>query len=97
MKSGDSQSSIRDRILSAAFQSLKENGFLGASTPEIATKAHVSKCELYALFPSKDKILFARICDFAADTVRARVSRSGRVSDTALAQLVEAPRLTSAE
>jgi len=66
MKPGDSQSSIRDRILSAAFQSLKENGFLGASTLEIATKAHVSKRELYALFPSKDKILFACIAERAS-------------------------------
>jgi AcrR family transcriptional regulator len=66
MKSGDSQRSIRDRILSVAFQSLKENSFLGASTLEIATKAHVSKRELYALFPSKDNILFACIAERAS-------------------------------
>ena len=59
-------SSIRDRILSAAFQSLKDNGFSGTSTLEIATKAHVSKRELYALFPSKDKILFACIAERAS-------------------------------
>jgi len=52
--------------LSVAFQSLKENGFSGASTLEIATKAHVSKRELYALFPSKDKILFACIAERAS-------------------------------
>lgn len=63
---GGSQSSIRDRILSAAFQSLKENGFLGASTLEIATKAHVSKRELYTLFSSKDEILLACIAERAS-------------------------------
>ncbi|MEH2503380.1 AcrR family transcriptional regulator [Bradyrhizobium sp. AZCC 1578] len=61
-----SQSSIRDRILSAAFQSLNENGFLGASTLEIATKAHVSKRELYTLFSSKDEILLACIAERAS-------------------------------
>lgn len=63
---GGSQSSIRDRILSAAFQSLKENGFLGASTLEIATKAHVSKRELYSLFSNKDEILLACIAERAS-------------------------------
>lgn len=63
---GGSQNSIRDRILSAAFQSLKENGFSGASTLEIATKAHVSKRELYTLFSSKDEILLACIAERAS-------------------------------
>jgi AcrR family transcriptional regulator len=60
------QSSIRDRILSAAFQSLKDNGFSGTSTLEIATKAHVSKRELYTLFSSKDEILLACIAERAS-------------------------------
>jgi len=60
------QSSIRDRILSAAFQSLKDNGFSGTSTLEIATRAHVSKRELYTLFSSKDEILLACIAERAS-------------------------------
>lgn len=66
VKAGGSQSSIRDRIWSAAFQSLKENGFLGASTLEIATKAQLSKRELYTLFSSKDEILLACIAEHAS-------------------------------
>ncbi|WP_028351183.1 TetR/AcrR family transcriptional regulator [Bradyrhizobium murdochi] len=61
-----SQTSIRDRILSAAFQSLKENGVLGASTLEIATRARVSKRELYTLFSNKDEIFLACIAKRAS-------------------------------
>ena len=52
---------LRDRILSAAFGAFMEDGYEGASTLKIATRAKVSKRELYALFGSKQEILRACI------------------------------------
>jgi AcrR family transcriptional regulator len=57
--------SIRDRILAAAFACIKENGFSGASTLDIANRARVSKRDLYALFPKKDDMLLACIAERA--------------------------------
>jgi AcrR family transcriptional regulator len=51
----------RQRILSAAFQAFSEKGYAGASTLLIATRAKVSKRDLYALFPSKEAMLVACI------------------------------------
>jgi len=48
---------VRDRILSAAFAAFKELGYSQASTLEIATRAKVSKRELYALFGNKEQML----------------------------------------
>lgn len=52
---------LRRRILEAAFSAFMERGFAETSTLEIATRARVSKRELYALFGSKDDILTACI------------------------------------
>jgi AcrR family transcriptional regulator len=52
---------IAERILGAAFQAFMEEGYAGASTLKIATRAKVSKRELYALFGSKQEILRACI------------------------------------
>lgn len=49
--------SPRERILHAAFGAFMERGYAGTSTLEIATRAKVSKRELYALFPSKEAML----------------------------------------
>jgi AcrR family transcriptional regulator len=57
--------SIRDRILAAAFACIKENGYSGASTLDIANRARVSKRDLYALFPKKDDMLLACIAERA--------------------------------
>ncbi|MGZ3349744.1 MAG: TetR family transcriptional regulator, partial [Xanthobacteraceae bacterium] len=43
----------RQRILDAAFSAFMEHGFAETSTLEIATRARVSKRELYALVGSK--------------------------------------------
>jgi len=51
----------RQRILRAAFQTFAEKGFAGGSTLLIATRARVSKRDLYALFPSKEAMLAACI------------------------------------
>ena len=57
--------SPRGRILEAAFTSFTKGGFAETSTLEIATRARVSKRELYALFGSKQDILVACITDRA--------------------------------
>ena len=53
--------SVRDRILGAAFESFVENGYAGTSTLEIATRAKVSKRDLYANFDGKQAMLVACI------------------------------------
>lgn len=51
----------RRRILDAAFAAFMENGYAETSTLEIATRARVSKRELYALVGSKQEMLKACI------------------------------------
>ena len=53
-------------MLGAAFDVLMEQGYAGASTLEIATRAKVSKRELYAEFGNKAGILEALIATTAA-------------------------------
>ena len=60
VKSG-TEGDRRGCILGAAFAVLMERGYAGASTLEIATRAKVSKRELYAEFGSKRGILAALI------------------------------------
>jgi AcrR family transcriptional regulator len=55
-----------DRILEAAFNSFIENGYAGTSTLEIATRAKVSKRDLYAKFRNKQAILVTCIATWAA-------------------------------
>jgi AcrR family transcriptional regulator len=54
-------SELRQRILSAAFQTFMEHGYAGASTLDIARRARVSKRDLYAHFGSKQAMLAACI------------------------------------
>jgi AcrR family transcriptional regulator len=56
---------VRDRILGAAFSAFMERGYEGASTLDIATRAKVSKRELYALFDNKHAMLAACIVEHA--------------------------------
>ena len=53
------QDAVRDRILSAAMRTFMEHGFAAATTLEIATRAKVSKRELYALVGNKEQMLAA--------------------------------------
>jgi len=55
----------RERILHAAMDTFVELGYAGASTLKIATRAQVSKRELYALFGTKQAMLAACIADRA--------------------------------
>src|SRR5690349_7426663 len=52
---------VRGRILTAAFEAFREKGYAATSTLEIATRAHVSKRELYALVGNKQQMLVAAI------------------------------------
>jgi AcrR family transcriptional regulator len=51
----------RQRILDAAFAAFMEGGYAGTSTLKIATRARVSKRELYTLVGSKQEMLAACI------------------------------------
>ena len=55
----------RERILHAAMQAFMELGYTEASTLKIATRAQVSKRELYALFGNKQAMLAACMTDRA--------------------------------
>ena len=55
-----------DRIIAAAFEAFMANGYAGTSTLEVATRAKVSKRDLYANFPSKQAVLVACIANRAA-------------------------------
>jgi AcrR family transcriptional regulator len=63
-KGGDG--STRERALTAAFTVFRQRGFSAASTLEIATRAQVSKRDLYALFGSKHAMLTACIKERAS-------------------------------
>jgi AcrR family transcriptional regulator len=56
----------RERILDAAFASFMKSGYATTSTLEIATRARVSKRELYAVVGNKQEILIACISARAA-------------------------------
>jgi AcrR family transcriptional regulator len=59
-ESGDS-AAMRERILTAAFETFHERGYAATSTLEIATRARVSKRDLYALVGNKQQMLIAAI------------------------------------
>jgi AcrR family transcriptional regulator len=59
------QKPARDRILRAAMEAFQELGYAAASTLEIATRAQVSKRELYTHFGNKQAMLAACIADRA--------------------------------
>ena len=62
---GDDDTAVRERILNAAFATFMEHGYAAASTLEIATRARVSKRELYALVGNKQEMLVACISERA--------------------------------
>ena len=62
---GDDETAVRERILEAAFRAFMESGYATTSTLEIATRARVSKRELYALVGNKQEMLIACISERA--------------------------------
>ena len=55
------ETAVRERILDAAFAAFMESGYAAASMLEIATRARVSKRELYTLVGDKQEMLIACI------------------------------------
>jgi len=64
-KEGGDQTAVRARILEAAFAAFMKSGYATTSTLEIATRARVSKRELYALVGNKQEMLMACISERA--------------------------------
>jgi AcrR family transcriptional regulator len=62
---GGNETAVRERILKAAFAAFTKSGYATASTLEIATRARVSKRELYALVGNKQEMLVACISERA--------------------------------
>ena len=60
-KESEGSAAVRERILAAAFEAFVERGYAATSTLEIATRARVSKRELYALVGNKQKMLIMAI------------------------------------
>jgi AcrR family transcriptional regulator len=75
---GADQDPVRQRIVRAAFSVFMERGYAETNTLEIATRAKVSKRELYALVGNKQEMLAA--------CIRERAQRLGRPEETPLVQ-----------
>jgi AcrR family transcriptional regulator len=60
-ENGGDEDAVRKRILDAAFAAFSENGYAATSTLEIATRARVSKRELYSVVGNKQEMLTACI------------------------------------
>jgi AcrR family transcriptional regulator len=64
-RDGD-ETKVRERILEAAFRAFRKSGYATTSTLEIATRARVSKRELYELVGNKQEMLIACISERAS-------------------------------
>jgi AcrR family transcriptional regulator len=65
-KEPDENEPVRERIMGAGFDAFLEHGYAKASTLEIATRARVSKRELYAQFKNKACLFEAGIVERTA-------------------------------
>jgi AcrR family transcriptional regulator len=61
VKESGGSTAVRERILAAAFEAFMERSYAATSTLEIATRARVSKRELYAMVGNKQKMLITAI------------------------------------
>lgn len=64
-RTSSDEAEVRERILEAAFASFMQSGYGATSTLEIATRARVSKRELYSLVGNKEEMLVACITERA--------------------------------
>src|SRR5579863_300391 len=62
---GVGEAGVRKRILKAAFAAFTRGGYVPTSTLDIATRARVSKRELYRLVGNKQEMLIACISERA--------------------------------
>jgi AcrR family transcriptional regulator len=65
------EGAVRERILEAAFEAFMKSGYAAASTLEIASRARVSKRELYSLVGNKQQMLVACIAERSAQRLTA--------------------------
>ncbi len=65
MPTPPSRAPLRERILGAAFCAFMENGYAGTSMLDIATRAKVSKREIYAICEGKAALLREAIAERA--------------------------------
>lgn len=79
----------RQRILDAAFKTFLERGYAGTSTLEIATRAQVSKRELYSYFKDKED-LFAAGIKHRTDVMRVPLASPDLSDRSALARTLTA-------
>ena len=85
----DGDAGARERILSAAFEAFMERGYAATSTLEIATRARVSKRELYARVGNKRKMLITAIGQ-RATRLQAPADMPGLSDRETLAQVLTA-------
>lgn len=88
-KGNDGSADVRARILTAAFEAFTERGYAATSTLEIATRARVSKRELYALVGNKQKMLITAIGE-RAKRLRAPADMPALHDRATLAQVLTA-------
>jgi AcrR family transcriptional regulator len=88
-KDSGGSADVRSRILTAAFEAFVERGYAATSTLEIATRARVSKRELYALVGNKQKMLVTAIGE-RATRLRAPANMPMLRDRATLAQLLTA-------
>ena len=84
------RSAKRTQILDAAFAAFMERGYFETSTLEIATRAKVSKRELYALVGDKQDILVSSITERATRMRPAPADMPKPQNREALERLLEA-------
>lgn len=102
---GDPADDKRIRILRAAMDAFMEHGFAAATTLEIATRAKVSKRELYALVGNKEQMLAACVAgrgqrmrlpaDFPAPTQEAALREALRLYGATLLRELTDPNVVA--
>ncbi|WP_232660349.1 TetR/AcrR family transcriptional regulator [Pseudonocardia sp. TRM90224] len=79
----DRQELKRQAIIDAAADVFQQNGYLGATTDEVATRASVSKQTLYKHFPDKQRLYAETILDTTVRVVDGLSSTAASTLDDA--------------
>ena len=81
--------STRDRLLSAAFQEIRRNGFQAASLNGILACAGLTKGALYHYFPSKQALGLAVVDEVISSYLERHILAPLRLADDPVAALTE--------
>lgn len=79
---------IRDRILAAAVEEFKENGYANASIRNIANNAEISLGNIYRYFSNKEALYFAVINPFM-ESVKQGIERDFIFTDKSMKEVSE--------